>query len=151
MALHDVAMYSFGQWWKRQIRGGYGAMDVADRFGQHAFKTQVRSARVWGIAWPVALIAGAVLVFFLRWKIGLPIFVAVAAALPLQALRVANGARKRGVPSGLALAYGALMMVAKWASLVGQFRYWRDRRAGLKTRLIEHKGPVPDGNQVVRV
>ncbi len=54
MALHDAAMTRFGQWWKRAVRGGYGGMDVARRFEQGAgsFTGQIRSARLWGIAWP---------------------------------------------------------------------------------------------------
>ena len=28
MILHEAAMYRFGQWWKRGVRGGYRRIDV---------------------------------------------------------------------------------------------------------------------------
>jgi glycosyltransferase involved in cell wall biosynthesis len=150
MALHDVAMRSFGQFWKRQMRGGYGALDVAARFGQPAFKRQVRSARIWALAWPMALLAStaAAGVIATWWAALMPL--GMALLFPLQMLRIARHARKKGQPRGVALAYGWLMMVAKFAAIAGQLRYWRDRRAGVRTRLIEHKDaagvkPTPAG------
>jgi hypothetical protein len=69
---------------------------------------------------------------------------AVAAAiLPLQMARLALRVRHR-VPDGkTALAYGVLTMIGKWANVLGQFRYVRDRSAGRNTRLIEYKAPCP--------
>ena len=142
MALHDVAMRRFGQFWKRQVRGGYGALDVATRFGQPAFKRQVRSARVWAVGWPAALLASGVLagIVVTPWAALVP--AGVALLLPLQMLRIARHARRKGQAWRVALAYGALMMVAKFAAVVGQVRFRLDRRAGVETRLIEHKGPA---------
>lgn len=41
MATHDLAMKQFTQWWVRQIRGGYGGMDVVVRFGLSEFKRYI--------------------------------------------------------------------------------------------------------------
>ena len=49
MTLHDSAMGRFGRWWKRSIRSGYGAMDVATRFGQQGlYVKQARSGQMVG-------------------------------------------------------------------------------------------------------
>src|SRR5579884_773679 len=57
MTLHDSAMLHFGQWWRRAVRSGYGAADVATRFGSGGlFKPQIRSARLWAIGWPIAVL-----------------------------------------------------------------------------------------------
>ena len=156
MTLHDSAMLSFGQWWRRAVRSGYGAADVATRFGQHGlFVRQMRSARFWAVEW-TALVAimfvlgvinyltppfRAPLGYALRWSF----FYAavVAAALPLQVIRVAVRVRKRAPDWRTALAYGVLTMIGKWANWLGQVRYQRDRRAGNNTRLIDYKAARP--------
>jgi glycosyltransferase involved in cell wall biosynthesis len=146
MALHDAAMVRFGQWWKRAVRGGYGGLDVAVRFenGMGNFSRQVRSARIWGIGWPLAVIAlalvgaaaGGVVAAALASGI-------VLAAFPLQVLRLSLRAWRKGSDPRTSLAYGTLTMLAKFASLCGQCRYWRDRRAGRQPVLIEaHKSPT---------
>jgi glycosyltransferase involved in cell wall biosynthesis len=157
MTLHDSAMLTFGQWSKRAIRSGYGAADVAARFGQQGlFVKQVRSARWWAVDWPLLVLAFMVPIpvlfvvgpkfvgksdadLFLRIGIGLFFSAAIFSMLPLQMLRVALRIRKRVPDWRTALAYGFLTMIGKWANWVGQVRYRRDRKAGKNTRLIEYK------------
>jgi glycosyltransferase involved in cell wall biosynthesis len=152
MTLHDSAMLSFGQWWKRTVRSGYGAMDVATRFGHRGlFVEHVASARRWAVQWP--------LVVLVTFAVGLAVLSAVllstspahavvggallagivALALPLQMLRIAIRTRRRTPDWRTALAYGFLTMIGKWANYAGQSQYRRDRRAGRNTRLIEYK------------
>lgn len=142
MTLHDSAMLQFRQWWKRAVRSGYGAADVAARFGSRGlFVGQVKSARCWAIGWPALVVAGALagaLVF--QSAIAAIVLQAVAVALlPLQMLRLALRVRRRVPDYRTALAYGALTMIGKWAHLAGQIQYQRDRAAGRNTRLIEYK------------
>jgi hypothetical protein len=157
MTLHDSAMLTFGQWWKRAVRSGYGAMDVATRFRNVAFLRQARSARQWALMWPGVVLAVAIglmaswifAVHFgpeqvraelpLRIAITVTWIVSIFLILPLQMLRVAIGARKRAPDLRTALAYGFLTMIGKWANWRGQVRYRRDRKAGKNTRLIEYK------------
>jgi glycosyltransferase involved in cell wall biosynthesis len=60
MAVHDAEMLSFGQWWKRAMRGGQG---VAQLFELHRRTTsrlgarEVRSASFWGFALPLMTLA----------------------------------------------------------------------------------------------
>jgi len=141
MTLHDSAMLHFSQWWKRAIRSGYGAMDVATRFGQHGlFVKQVCSARTWVYGWPIALIVAAFIPLSAggpKWGlIGMGL---VALALPLQMLRTARAARRRAPCWRDAAIYGFLTMIGKWANVSGQRQYLHDRAAGMNTRLIDYK------------
>ena len=148
MATHDAAMTRFSQWWKREIRAGYGGLDVASRFehGNGNFSRQIRSARIWGIGWPIALVVISVAAA----AIGGPIAGILAAAViffawPLQVTRIAMRTRRRGRKLGFSFRYGLLLMIAKWAQLIGQFRYIIDSRRGQHSRLIEHKAPAMAG------
>lgn len=147
MALHDAAMTTFRQWWKRAVRGGYGGSDVSFRFerGTGSFSRQIRSARLWGIGWPLTtLICGLTAFMLVGETAGVLAFTFLAAMLPLQILRLAARQSSRCGDLKTALAHGALTMVGKWAHLQGQYRYWRDRRSGRHLALIEHKAPVVD-------
>ena len=145
MTLHDAAMLHFGQWWKRAVRSGYGAMDVATRFGHHGlFVSQVENARRWAIGWPLLVAAVTLLVAIATRSVPWTLVTAVCGVqlLALQTLRLGIKALRR-VPDGkTALAYGVLTMIGKWANVLGQYRYRRDRAAGRNTRLIEYKGCV---------
>lgn len=141
MTLHDSAMLHFAQWWKRAVRSGYGAADVASRFGREGlFAGQVRSARLWAIGWPVAVIlVGIVVGMAAGAKWGAAAAAALALALAAQMLRVAFRSRHRMRSFADAVALGILTMLGKWAGLLGELRYRRDRRSGRNTRLIDYK------------
>jgi glycosyltransferase involved in cell wall biosynthesis len=143
MAWHDAAMLHFGQWWKRQTRGGYGGLDVVQRFDHgraSSFARQLRSARLWGLGWPAAILVAATS----GWLVGNGWVAVMAVALvitllPMQVLRLALRCWRDGADGRVAMAYGALTMIAKWASLTGQWKYVRDRRTGRHARLIEYR------------
>jgi hypothetical protein len=131
MAWHDLAMTHFGQWWKRQVRGGYGALDVASRFGLPRFRKSVWRARYWSI-WPflvtlVGLMPG--------WAPALAIF----SMWPLQFLRIGVRTWRQGQPVRIALAYAFFTMVSFWPQMLGQMQYWFDRAGRRGARLIEYK------------
>ncbi len=161
MTVHDAAMFRFGQWWKRSVRSGYGAMDVATRFrkgNDGLFVKQVRSAWTWTTAslfllliWvmiPLAnfvgsrvLPGGSPTVLSYASFIGVPLFILLyALAVAVQVARIARGARRRAPSWRVAVAYGVLTMIGKWANAAGQIRYNRDRKAGRLTRMIDYKG-----------
>jgi glycosyltransferase involved in cell wall biosynthesis len=154
MTLHDAAITRFGQWWRRQVRGGYGAMDVYRRFqidGERLFARQTQSAIMWAAWWPVAVIVAG----FIGLVVGTPQAGAIAAiivflALPLQILRLSIKAFARGVRPRTALAYGALTMLAKWAWFRGQLQYRRGLARGERAQLIEYKQPSPQSAGAAR-
>ena len=145
MTLHDSAMLHFHQWWRRAVRSGYGAADVATRFGRgRLFVAQVRSARMWAVGWPAAVVIAGIAVGAVGGaRAGTVAAAIVALALPAQTLRLALGVRRRMPGFFDALAYGALTMVGKWANFLGELRYRQDRSAGRNAQLIEYKAIKP--------
>lgn len=145
MAWHDSAILAFPQWWRRAVRGGYGGMDVAARFARGRdglFMGQLRSARIWTAGWASAVLAAEILGSLLAGPLAGALLAALMAlALPAQALRLAW--RSRRIGARMALAHGALSVIAKWGNVVGQLLYLRDRRRGRRARLIEYKRPGP--------
>ncbi len=145
MALHDAAMMHFSQWWRRAVRGGYGGLDVATRFerGKGSFSRQVRSARIWGVGWPITVLAAAALASLVYGPLAAILLgLAAFSALPAQVIRLSWRTVRRGTDLRTSVAYGVLTMLGKWAHLQGQYRCWRDRRAGRGLGIIEHKIPA---------
>ena len=147
MTLHDAAMARFGQWWRRQVRGGYGALDVYQRFpvgGERLFAKPTRSAVLWAAGWPAAVVAAGLIGLAIRGpSVGLTAGMIVFFALPLQMARLSARELVRGMRPQAAVAYGVLTMLAKWAWFAGQVRYRRDRAQGGRLQLIEYKRSSP--------
>lgn len=153
MTSHDAATLRFGQWWKRQVRSGYGAADVVARFRRGKdglFVRQTQSAMFWA-AWPLVVALGFLFGWMARitytgdvnnldgWMWGLIVVIPLVGVWLLQVLRIARGQMRREVPTRDALAYGLLTMIGKWAMYRGMSQYRRDRRKGKLTRLIDYK------------
>lgn len=129
MSWHDMNMHQLSQWWRRGVRSGYGALDVRRRHGVQDFNRLLVSAWVWVLVWPllsVALVAGVDFSVSSTAAGWLALF--AASLLPLQVLRVARTGRQRGLALPDALAYGALMMVNKWACAWGQLKWLLEKR-----------------------
>ena len=142
MTLHDSALLHVGQWWKRCVRSGYGAMDVATRFGRKKgglFVSQLRRARVWAVGLPVAVLIACIVAIFVGWRWAVVAACALAMLWPLEMFRLALKIRKRLRSTRDAVAHGILTVISRWANVLGQFRYLRDRAAGKTLRLIEYK------------
>ena len=138
MAWHDLAITSFGQWWKRQVRTGYGSMDVARRFALPGYQRITLRARIWAV-WAVlaAGIAAGAVATGNTW-----LFVAGLLLLglwPAQLFRVALNTRRLGQPLEVALAYAWYTMISYWPQLLGQVRCLVDRRTRRSAQLIEYK------------
>ena len=169
MTVHDSAMLRLGQFWKRSVRSGYGAMDVAERFGQGQQKTfvgQVRSTTLWALYLPIAVIG----FFTVLGPLGLLLLggpgsvsplsligsavggfgVGVAALVALYLLQIAKmtlRVRKRVKDGRTAAAYATLIMVGKFAQYAGQQQFRRDRKSGKLTRMIDYKSGGAAGTQ----
>ena len=131
MALHDLAMNSFSQWWSRQVRGGYGGLDVARRFGLKDFIRNNWRARFWS-AWLIfALISS-----FLGYWLATSLLVMLWA---LQYFRIALGSCRGGQTITTSLAYAWFTMLSFWPQMLGQIYYGWDKLKGRHYRLIEYK------------
>jgi len=131
MALHDAAMTSVGQWWKRALRGGYTFAEGAYLHGappeRHCVKKS-RSAWFWGGMIPLATFAAVL--WFGKW--GFVLF----AIYPLQVVRLAL----RGGRSARENWWWAVFMVlGRFPEMLGQLKYWWNRISNKTNSLIEYK------------
>jgi glycosyltransferase involved in cell wall biosynthesis len=150
MTLHDANITRIDQWWRRQVRGGYGALDVHHRFelgGERLFTKPTRSAMLWVIGWPAAVIVAGLIGFVIRRPaIGFAAAAVVLLVLPVQILRLSVRALIRGVRPRAAMASGAMTMLAKWAWYSGQVKYRRQKGRGQGPQMIEYKQLPPREN-----
>ena len=147
MALHDLAMTRFAQWWKRQIRTGHGGLDVALRFGLPEYQRMTRRARFWS-AWPflvpaAGLTAGRVM----GHEAAIVAALLVASLWPAQLMRIALRSWRSGQPINIALAYAWFTLLSFWPQMLGQWHYWNDRRLRRSARLVEYKAPARKPDQ----
>ena len=146
MTRHDAAILRFGQWWKRTVRGGYGALDVYTRLrgtvpdADIPFHHLTTSAASWTDRWLVLaallVLGGALLAGGWGALLGL---LAALGLQGVQALRIARGVRHRAESAWDSLCYGLFTMLGKWAQRIGQRRYLRDVQAGRVIQIIEYK------------
>lgn len=140
MATHDLAMTRFSQWWRRSVRGGYGALRLT-LYGPPAsrgsFAGQVRSVLLWSLLVPAAGMVAALGLFLGgcgRWSIlGLLLWPML---IVLQVLRMGARARRQ-MPLRDALAHGGFTMLWKYAALSGFVQCLRDRRS----EAVSGRGP----------
>lgn len=132
MTLHDAAMTRLSQWWKRTMRGGFAFAEGVALHGAPPERHKVAEARrawAWGVALPLAVLLGALLVS--PWALlGL-------LAYPLQMLRIFLGAR--GQPLRARVLRSFFLVLGRFAEAAGALKYHARRWSGGPTRLIEYK------------
>lgn len=139
MAWHDLAMQRFGQWWKRQVRGGYGGMDVATRFGLPRFRRNNLRARFW-TAWPfLAAFTGLAVASPAGGAAGWVAALSVFCLWPAQVARIGARTWRQGQPPRMAFSYAFFTMLSFWPQMLGQAQYVLDRARKRLPRLIEYK------------
>jgi cellulose synthase/poly-beta-1,6-N-acetylglucosamine synthase-like glycosyltransferase len=142
MTWHDSAMFRFSQWWRRQRRSGYGALDVTKRYGVIGFRRELRSARFWTIGW-LGITLAAAAIASTRWGWfgflgGLVLGLAMYAA---QLLKMTLRGIRQGFTPSQALCSSCIIMFSKFASMHGQLLWLLDRIRRDGMRQIEYKGP----------
>jgi GT2 family glycosyltransferase len=134
--LHDAAMTRLSQWWQRAKRCGHGYAQVSDLHGAPPDRYFVREAKrtlTWGVAVP-AVAAGLAVP-----SLGLSL--ALLAAYPVQALRIARGTRQRGFTLRESALWGVSCAVAKLPESLGVIKYRLDKMRQKPPTIIEYKGP----------
>ena len=131
MTLHDAAMYSFSQWWKRTLRGGYASAQGAALRGAAPERHCVVESRrtwVWGLWIPVAVIT---ITYRVGWW-GLLLLM----VYPLQVIRLALLGRR---PTRENWWMAGALVLSKFPGMLGQLQFVRDRYRRVTSRLIEYK------------
>jgi glycosyltransferase involved in cell wall biosynthesis len=122
MAVHDIEMTSFRQYWRRFIRSGYayaavGCLNVRGAGRRWVFLT-IKNL-VYGALFPLA--AALSLIWFR------PIAAAVAAFYGLLAVKMVYQRLRRGDPLATAFPYALLTVISKGALAWGALRYFAAR------------------------
>ncbi|MFW6085613.1 MAG: glycosyltransferase family 2 protein [Myxococcota bacterium] len=135
MTLHDAAMTRFDQWWRRGVRAGHAFAEGAALHGGAPERHWVREERrIWALGAAIPALALGAAVPSGGLSLGL------LSAYPISAARVYRADRLRGYPVRQAALNAAFTTLGKFAELQGALRYWRGRRRGKRSSLIEYKG-----------
>lgn len=126
MCWHDADMTRFRQWWRRQVRSGFGMAQVTAASGERYFARPLLSAAVWGVGMPLLIIAAASLAPFGLAPLWTPF--ALLAVLLLSVARIARRGMGKGLSATHAAVYGALTMLSKSAIALGAFRQLTEGR-----------------------
>lgn len=132
MALHDVAMHRFSQWWKRAMRGGHAYAEGAYLHGALSERHYVFESRrlvTWGLLLPTLAVGAA------PFASGLSLLLLLA--YPFNVVRIALRLRKSGESRPWTVA--AFLVLDKFPGAIGWLRFHWGRLVGNRARIIEHK------------
>lgn len=133
IAIHDADMTSFGQWWRRAVRGGHA---IAHRYARHGRSTlrdgrrELFSDLFWGLGVPLAVLV-------LLWPTrGLSLVLLGGYALLFW--RVRGHYRRNGLSEADARLAARFVVYSKFAHVLGIARYLLARMRG-EYRIIDWK------------
>ncbi|MGD1867398.1 MAG: glycosyltransferase family 2 protein [Phormidesmis sp.] len=135
MAIHDMDMHTFGQWWQRSVRGGWAIAQGNDMYGRAAerykFKAHV-SGWIWGVLLPFGTLLSAGVTHGVSLMVGLLIYA-------FQLFRIYRYRRRRGDIDRQSLLYAYFCILSKVPQAIGQGKYWFNRWQNKPAQLIEYK------------
>ena len=131
MALHDAAMYRFGQWWIRNKRTGFGyANTLSMRLGNDESADLRRVLRPWLWAIVLPVLTG------LGFTFGGPAALLLLLMYPAQVIRNALAAEGTW---RVRLERGFFLTLGKFPELVGELQFWKSRRASAASASFDYK------------
>jgi GT2 family glycosyltransferase len=130
MTLHDAAMVSFGQWWKRTKRCGHAYAEGAWLHGakpeRHCVRQTMRAV-TWGGLLPFFTIGSAMTN---------PMWLLLLLAYPLQIFRLAL---RYNIASSVGRFRAFFTVLARFPECEGAMQYWFNRLRQRHSVLIEYK------------
>jgi GT2 family glycosyltransferase len=139
MTLHDMAMTSFHQWWRRSTRTGHAYAEGSAMYGRTSerhFVRQTLSAIFWGILIPLTA-------FIMAWPTRGISLALLSGYLLLYRRTRRYYAVQRGWPLEDARLYAFWIVLAKFPHGLGVIRYWLGRLSGKRSPVIDYRGTVP--------
>ena len=133
MALHDVAMSRFSQWWKRARRAGHAYAQGADLHGAPPERMWVQESRrivAWGLLLAIAVGAAP-------FTAGMSLLLLLA--YPANMIRIARRLQTEGESRPWTLAW--FLMLAKVPEAIGWLQFHWGKLRGKRAKLIEYKVP----------
>lgn len=137
MAIHDMDMHRFGQWWKRSTRGGWAIAEGAAMYGDAAeqyMKRESLSGWAWGAMLPIFAVLGAIA------SHGATILLLVGAYVSLLLRLFYYQWQTQGENLKNAWTYAFFGALSKVPQAVGQTKYWLNHWQEKPATLIEYKG-----------
>ena len=135
MTLHDAAMTSVRQWWKRAVRWGHACAEGSHMYGdapERFWVDEARRAVIWGGVVPAVAIAGAVP------SLGTSLL--LLSGYPINAARTFNRSRADGLSTKDAALYATSCTLQRFPEFQGLMRFHLGRWAGSRSKIIEYKG-----------
>ncbi|HWB20453.1 MAG TPA: glycosyltransferase family 2 protein [Phycisphaerales bacterium] len=134
MTLHDAAMTSFSQWWKRNIRAGYAYAEGWFRHGKspdHFRARELRSILFAALILPLLAIVPAFFTF------GLTLLLLLF--YPFLYLRIRKWRISQGDSSATAALYSRFCVVGKFPQFLGILRCAFNRFFHRRAKILEYK------------
>ncbi|HTL19100.1 MAG TPA: glycosyltransferase family 2 protein [Steroidobacteraceae bacterium] len=131
MAVHDLAMSRFSQWWKRSLRAGHTFAEGVALHGappERHYVREYRSALTWGLCIPLSTLALMALVG--------PLGALLLTLYPLQVVRLAMLGNRSARANWWR---GLFLVVAKFPEVLGVLLFHVRRVLGQRARLIDYK------------
>jgi cellulose synthase/poly-beta-1,6-N-acetylglucosamine synthase-like glycosyltransferase len=141
MTRHDLAMHSFRQYWRRSVRTGHAYAEVSSMYAstEDPFWTaESRRNVLRGLFWLAAPASASALSIVRRSWIPLGLFAAGAIAIGWRT--AARASTKTRSPRLLG-AYALHSHLQQIPILLGQLHFWRQRRAGRRSGIMEYRVP----------
>ncbi len=132
MVLHDAAMTSFGQWWRRALRAGWSYAEGAALHGdgpERHWVHESRSILFWGAGVPAAMLLAALPTAGLSF--------ALAGGYGVLGARVYRAARRHGTGPSDARLQAAFTVLAKFPQAIGQAQYAALRLLRRRRRIVD--------------
>jgi cellulose synthase/poly-beta-1,6-N-acetylglucosamine synthase-like glycosyltransferase len=139
MTLHDLAMFTLAQYWRRSVRTGYAYAEISAKYARTEdplWSAESRSNITRGLFWLSGPVLALVLSLLVHSVAPLALF--LVAAFILFARTAARAGRKTRSLK-LLLAYSLHSHLQQIPILFGQIRYRNQRRKGGNAAIIEYK------------
>jgi GT2 family glycosyltransferase len=134
MAIHDIDMHRFSQWWKRSVRGGWAVAEGNAMYGttpERYMRHENLSGWIWGIGMPLATVVLA--------SISYSLVLLVLAVHLLLLGKIYLSRRRFGDTPKNSLLYAVFCVISKVPQAIGQAKYWINRAQQKPATLIEYK------------
>lgn len=141
MGWHDIGMTRLRQWWKRTVRSGHAAAQLAHTHGGrplYFYRHARRSTLLWGAAIPLIIAGLGVLASV--WALLL-----LPAAYGYLGWRIFRHRRRRGDDRNSAVTYALFTTMGKFPQFLGLLTFYKNLWTHRPSRLIEYKTAPADG------